>query len=440
MARPAVMVNDDDDRAPLSGNGGGGNDRGNALRDEIEQQPAPRPTMADLPEQAPLPRRDEEDEPNFRVIETDDQFKPLRDGDGERQEGRLTEGEGGEGTYLDRQRADQTEDHARRRREMTPDERREDRRKARQTRNQRRDENQAENIFLRERVQQLEQAVDGFAPRFSQFDQDRHAREVADVENRIEAARRTGEAAQRAIAEAMISQDAEAMTAALKLNNDSTRSLTQLEIQKTLMAQASQGGPRTSDGGDRQQQQPPQTRAPAPVPPPSPVVRGYTEDLQQAHPWLNLRDVGSRETRAVLAIDNAVANEGYDPNSPEYWDEIEERMARAPALAHRFATSRRAPPPDDRQGERQQDRQQERQPARPSNERRGPPVSGGGDRPAGNRGGNGRTQDVYLSPGRKEALVRMGVMSTDGRVQDRAKYGRMLSQYAAFDRDNRVAG
>lgn len=387
---------------------------------------APPPaSMQDLPDSSgggdePIITRRPAREParEFDIIETDDDFKPLR----QDREPAITADEAGDGTYLDRQQGDE---RSSRRKELTPEEKREQRRQTRQHRRESRDANIAENRYLKQQLAELAARLDGIEPRFSEFDQERQRTAILEIDRQITEATRAGEAARRQLSAALAAGDHDGIDAALTERDTATRSLANLELRKQVAQTQTIVHP-NGDGQQqqRQQPQPQQRRAP---PPPSPATQAFIDDFRGNFPWANLTDPGNPETRTILALDNALANEGYDAETPEYWDELEDRMARAPSLRHRFSDGRRQPDDVPPKGAQQQPQRQ----AEPA--RRGPPVSGASDRaPA-----NGSNQKVYLSPGRKDALIRAGVLAGDGRtVQNREKFTRMMDQYAKYDREN----
>lgn len=131
------------------------------------------------------------------------------------------------------------------------------------------------------------------------------------------------------------------------------------------------------------------------------------------HSWYdpNGRD---DDSQAVGLIDNRLVEEGYDPRSPTYWDELSKRVKRR--LPHRFKA--RGEEADDDSDDDSEER-------RPAKRRAGSGprmASGGRERPL------GRNQ-VYISAERKQALI-------DANAWDdpvlRTKY---LKRYQQYDRD-----
>jgi hypothetical protein len=165
-------------------------------------------------------------------------------------------------------------------------------------------------------------------------------------------------------------------------------------------------------------------------------VRARVEEFQDKYPWYDTRNVDNSgrptdwKTRAVLDIDYEVAQDGFTPNTDDYWAEVEDRMReRLPASAFSDA------------GRRQESRGRDDAPPRrqaeaePPPQRRGPAMPSAGDRS--NNPNAGGPRRVHLTPGRKEALMQAGVLASDGRtVNNPERFQRYLKQYDAFDREN----
>jgi len=64
-----------------------------------------------------------------------------------------------------------------------------------------------------------------------------------------------------------------------------------------------------------------------------PLVRSYGEDWMSRNRWYDPKR-GDEDSRIALIIDTKVIEEGYDPATPEYWDELDRRLKRR--LPHRY--------------------------------------------------------------------------------------------------------
>ena len=356
-------------------------------------------------------------EPEYEIIETDSNFRPLS---GAEQAGAQPRGDERQPAAEDERQQGGAETQQMRRE-------REDRATRRARQRQGRERTIAENTRLQTEIAELRQRLDGVEPRLNEFDVARLQGQIADVDRLIESQSQRAIAANRRMAEAMQNQDSEAFTAALEERDaarDANRDLLQ---RKAIMTQG-----RAGDAGPPLRYQPdaPPPRQPAPPAPPplSTQAREFVEQFTTDYPWIT--DQYNPDSQLVLRIDNAVRAEGYDPGTADYWDEVESRMERHPQLRHRFADEpgARAPAQQQRQAPQQPQRQ-----APP--ERRGPMTAGASDRPAAQR-----SNQVYLSPERKEAMISAGVLERDGRtVVDRKKFQGYLKQFSEYDRANGVA-
>jgi len=128
--------------------------------------------------------------------------------------------------------------------------------------------------------------------------------------------------------------------------------------------------------------------------------------------WYNPNS-DDKDSRAVSNIDTRLVQEGYDPASAEYWDELTARAKRR--LPHRF-TGRRSEADDDDIDDDQ--------PKGKEKKSSGPKFSTGGrERPL-------RGNQVYVSPERKQALIDAGVW------EDKTLRQKYLRRYAEYDREN----
>lgn len=126
-----------------------------------------------------------------------------------------------------------------------------------------------------------------------------------------------------------------------------------------------------------------------------------------------------RDSKRVAAIDDRLVKEGYDPRSPEYWEELTDRVREA--LPHKFSDRRNARDDDDLD---ESDDRESRGKARRGS---GPRFSTGGrERPL-------KKNEVYINPERKQALIDAGVW--DDPVL-RTKY---LKRYKEYDQERKTS-
>lgn len=255
---------------------------------------------------------------------------------------------------------------------------RERRRVEKQERKQRRDEaikrDKLELDFLRKRNDDLERRVSGVELRTHQADLGQFDNAIAQAANDIDMA-------EKVIAKAVANGNGDDVAKAMRYRDEANIRIQQLQYQKQ---QTAQNRPTTPGLDDR--------------------VLYHAQEFMRENPWYDAQG-RDEESAIILAIDQALAKDGYDPTTEDYWDELRVRSSRR--LPERFGESRSA--------------RKERVP-------RGGPVVGSGREhaPANTRKG------VYISPDRKQALIDAGVW--DDPVL-RAKYAK---RYAEYDKKNKA--
>ena len=134
----------------------------------------------------------------------------------------------------------------------------------------------------------------------------------------------------------------------------------------------------------------------------------YAKEFMADNPWYDSQG-RDEDSAIVIAIDQALAKDGFNSQTEEYWDELRKR------------TARRLPEKFKNQGQQAREAKEERTP------RGGPAVGSGREHaPASTR------KEIYLSPERKQALIDAGVW--DDPVL-RMKYAKRYSEY---DRVNKA--
>jgi len=128
----------------------------------------------------------------------------------------------------------------------------------------------------------------------------------------------------------------------------------------------------------------------------------YAREFIKENPWYDAQG-RDEESAIVLAIDTALAKDGFNPQTEEYWDELRARSARR--LPERFG----------------KESPQSRSP------RGGPAISSGRD-----NGSSSTSGEFFLSRERKQALIEAGVWD-DKKLRD--KYAR---RYMEYDKANRA--
>ena len=151
---------------------------------------------------------------------------------------------------------------------------------------------------------------------------------------------------------------------------------------------------------------------------PDPRLKKHASDWMARNDWYDPegRDVDSKIT---VKLDEALVEEGWDPTTQEYWEELDARVSKY--LPHR--ASRRSDDGDDGDGEFRSQQQQRR--TRP----RSPVGSSGRD----NQGGsNNRAGEFRLSPDRVKAI------KDAGKWDDPVERQKMARRYAEYDRAHNI--
>lgn len=152
------------------------------------------------------------------------------------------------------------------------------------------------------------------------------------------------------------------------------------------------------------------TEQPAPSVPraPDPRLKRYASDWMARNDWYdpNGTDIDSR---VAVQIDTALAEEGWDPTTSEYWEELDNRLTKY--LPHRYNGGN-----DERSSST-------------TTQRRPRSVVTGSDRDT--RGGSAGSNQFVLSPERVRAIKEAG------RWDNIAERNKMIRKYAEYDRMNR---
>ena len=308
-----------------------------------------------------------EDKDDIKIIETDAEGKPLAEesdeGDSRLADDASDQGDGKPGEPGARKRE-------------THQERRERWRKARER-------DQKEMRFLRGYVGKLEEKVNNLERTTASTRSDSLDQRLGDALNEVATAERI-------------------MAAAIQANNGADA------VQAQKLRDEARDRARIL-GEERETLKNPPPAATAPPPPTYlPLAREFAKDK----PWFTW-NAGDADSRAILEIDNSVAREGYDPNTREYWEELESRVQER--LPHRF----KAPDADDEDEE-----DSDEPPTRPT--KKGPALgTRGGSRPSGG--------SAYISPERKQAMMDAGVWD------DPILRRRYAKAYSEWDRNNAAA-
>lgn len=254
---------------------------------------------------------------------------------------------------------------------------RERRRKEKLERKQRRDEaikrDKLEMDFLRKRNDDLER-------RLTAQEQRAHQGDLNALDQQMAQAAKEAEMAEKVIAKAVAAGNGDDVTQAMRYRDQALARIQQLQAKKQS-AQAPQAAPKIDDR-----------------------TLQHAQEFMRENPWYDLQG-RNEDSKIVIAIDQTLMGEGFDPTSPDYWSELRKRAARR--LPERFGQVKEA-----------------REPRAP----RGGPAVGSGKEHA----PTSTRKEVYISPERKQALIEAGVW--DDPVL-RMKY---VKRYAEYDRNNRA--
>lgn len=131
-----------------------------------------------------------------------------------------------------------------------------------------------------------------------------------------------------------------------------------------------------------------------------PRVKNYAQEWMQANPWYNPQ--GADDDSAIVnAIDAAMTQQGYDPTSRAYWEELTRRVAARVA--------------DDDGGASRQSAPRRKAPPQGSTREHAPTST---------------RKEVYVTPERKAAMIEAGIWD------DPVARNRMLKAYQAYDKNS----
>lgn len=239
-------------------------------------------------------------------------------------------------------------------------------RKSRHERQKRaREADAAEKAFLRQQLAEMQQrlnAVEGTAINTSEFN----------IDQRLQQAQHRRDQAEEIMARAVEAGNGDDMRQAMRVRDAANNEINQLSGAKEQVTQL--------------RDQASQPRA-------DPRVEHFKNQWVQANStWFDGR---SEDSQIALAIDRAVAGEGYDPATPDYWREVSRRCAA------RFGDS------DDLD-------------AQPKNPRRKPPPQSQSREHVPDAS---RDNKIYVTPEQKQAMIEAGYWD------DPVKRNRILKSY-----------
>jgi hypothetical protein len=225
--------------------------------------------------------------------------------------------------------------------------------------------------FLRKQNETLERRV-------TVQEQRAHIGDLNSFDTAIAQATKEAEMAERIIAKAIESGNGDDVTQALRYRDQSIAQINNLHARKQQTSQTSYTPPQ-SQIDDR--------------------TMHYAQKFISDNPWYDSQG-RDEDSAIVIAIDQSLAKDGYDPKGEDYWTELRKRV------------SRRLPERVDKKEQR--------------NPRGGPNVGSGREHaPTSTR------KEIYISPERKQALVDAGVWD------DPVLRNRYVKRYAEYDKEHR---
>lgn len=273
--------------------------------------------------------------------------------------------------------------------EPEEDDKTEARRKERKTRRQRqkdaRDRDQRELRFLRTRNEQVERQLGEVNRRVDGI-------ETAGIDQRISQIDNAIRSADDVYAKAVSAGEGDDASEAQRIRDN-------LKDQKTYLQQAKDQGAAMAEQAA-----------------PDPALVEQVRSWSERNTWF---DFGRRDEDSAIAgaIDDMLIRDGYDPRTPEYYDELDVRVARRlPHLAQKKGGGNGADDLDD-DDPGADDRGGQRKPGGPKFR------VGGRERPL-------KTNEVHISRDRREAMEEAGVW------EDPTLRKRYLAKYAEWDREH----
>ena len=404
MANQARQIETDDDE-------GGGAQQGVPDRLTPQRQPSIRAVS-----------NQNEAEEEFDILEVDDNNQPLDGGQRQQpQEGRLTEDESGQRPVIEQQEDENGQPRGTRA---------EERRQRRQRQRQARDGAEARERAMRAEIEDLRARLEGtdnlvrqVEPRLTEISQGRRQDQLAQLDNQLAQADQRFQAAERAIRDAIVQgpDGADALLVAMQQRDEAA--LQRYQIRGYKQQLETQPAPR------QQQTQPQgqvQQRQPAAVGLPPQAKSHYDRFVADNNDWFDPNG-SNEESRIAMSIDEGLVADGYDMNTPAYWNELNKRLEKR--LPDIFAEEP-APQPQQRRQAANGNGARQQQQATPAI-RRGPATAGSGERSGGSN--NGGRKQVVLNPARRATLVQAGVIDSAGTILDKAKFSRIIKGYSDFD-------
>lgn len=325
-------------------------------------------------------------------IISDDDIEIIDDGVAPGRRGK-DDGDGERTLRTDDLRAERDEEDADRAAGLTPEERKaraDERRERRKQAKLRRRQRESSSDLL---VKSLQKQVGDLTTQLHSVAERSDGQDLVQVQTAIGETQRYLSQAEATIKDAFAKQDGDAHTLALRAYTQAEKRLESLQrIERNLKENPPSAALKTAGGT---------------------AMQALMQDWMGRHSWFDAK-AGDEDSAITIAVDNMVKRAGFDPNTPEYWVELDKRLSKR--LPHRF-----------RDGDEEED--DPRVPEEDDAPRRGGPPVGGGSRER--RPGTPAGQKRYqISSARVAELKRTGVWDDP---EQRSKY---LKAYQRWDKAN----
>lgn len=271
---------------------------------------------------------------------------------------------------------------------------------ARQRRRQR--ERNARNAERSELIR-LRQEVSELRSRQDQTDSRIVNSEAAGLDGQIQSLESEVQRATTVMSRAMVAQNAEDYAQALTIRDALRDRLIGLKQQKASFEQG--GRVQDNQGGGQGGQG--QTHQGASL---TPNQIQFAKIFASRHPWYK-HGSNDQDSQMVVQIDNEMTAQGLNPNTPEYWMELEHRIRED--MPHKFqqqvATNDGGQQQNTGNGQGQKVNNGNGQNGAGNTRRAGGPKLPGSGNAGGSGAGGGSPVKFHLSPARKQALIDLGV-------------------------------
>lgn len=178
------------------------------------------------------------------------------------------------------------------------------------------------------KIQQLEKTVYDLLNWRGSVESRGFAADMARIDTGIQQARAAEVEAKAAMEEAVATQNGKAMAEAQELWYEARRRADGLEGMKVRLGRAAQVEMQRA-GAQRQATAQVQRQ-----PTIEPEVREHGSAWMSRHKWYDPQG-SNQDSRVALAVDSQLAEDGFDPKTPEYWAELDNRLKGY--LPHRYA-------------------------------------------------------------------------------------------------------